>query len=160
MSFILGMLANSGGRGGGWGDGGGWWRWRRRLFGRRRIVGRRRRFGKLVMDVILTIEEQRRVDAAIKRAETRTDGEIVCVVARASSDYLTYAVAWSALIALAAPWLLLAATQLTVQQILLVQVVRFRGALSRLLHAPALAVGWCRAACAAPRRIARRWSSS
>ncbi len=75
--------------------------------------------------MILSIEEQRRVDAAIKRAETRTDGEIVCVVARASSDYLTYAVAWSALIALAAPWPLIAATQLSVQQILLVQVFVF-----------------------------------
>ncbi len=73
----------------------------------------------------LSIDEQRRVDAAIKAAETRTDGEIVCVVARSSSDYLTYAVAWSALIALASPWPLIAATQLTVQQILLVQVFIF-----------------------------------
>ncbi len=75
--------------------------------------------------MILSIEEQRRVDAAIKTAELRTDGEIVCVVARASSDYLTYAVAWSALIALAAPWPLVAATQLSVRQILLVQVFVF-----------------------------------
>ncbi|MGA2638339.1 TPM domain-containing protein [Methylocella sp.] len=73
----------------------------------------------------LSIEEQRRVDAAIKTAELRTDGEIVCVIARSSSDYLTYAVAWSALIALASPWPLIAATQLTVQQILLVQVFAF-----------------------------------
>jgi putative membrane protein len=75
--------------------------------------------------MVLTIEQQRRVDAAIKAAEARTDGEIVCVVARASSDYLTYAVAWSALTALAAPWLLIAATRLSVQQILLVQVCAF-----------------------------------
>ncbi len=72
----------------------------------------------------LTIEEQRRVDAAIKSTELRTDGEIVCVIARSSSDYLTYAVAWSALIALASPWPLLA-THLSVQQILLVQVFIF-----------------------------------
>lgn len=75
--------------------------------------------------MILSIEEQRRVDGAIKSSELRTDGEIVCVVARASSDYLTYAVAWSALIALAAPWLLVAETQLSVRQILLVQVFIF-----------------------------------
>jgi putative membrane protein len=73
----------------------------------------------------LSIEEQRQVDAAIRTAETRTDGEIVCVVARASADYLAYAVAWAALIALAAPWLLVAKTHLTVHQILLVQVFLF-----------------------------------
>jgi putative membrane protein len=74
---------------------------------------------------MLTIEDQRRVDAAIRAAEAHTDGEIVCVVARASSDYLAYAVAWAALIALALPWLLVAKTQLPVQQILLVQVAVF-----------------------------------
>ena len=73
----------------------------------------------------MTLEEQRRVNAAIKAAEGNTDGEIVCVLARASSNYLTYATAWSALIALIAPWLLVAATQLTVQQILLAQVFVF-----------------------------------
>jgi putative membrane protein len=73
----------------------------------------------------LSIEDQRRISAAIKAAETRTAGEIVCVLARASSDYMTYAVAWSALIALASPWLLIAFTQLSVQQILLVQVFIF-----------------------------------
>jgi putative membrane protein len=75
--------------------------------------------------MMLSIEDQRRVNAAITAAELRTEGEIVCVLARASSDYMTYAVAWSALIALAAPWPLLAATQFSVQQILLVQVVVF-----------------------------------
>lgn len=75
--------------------------------------------------MILSNEEQQRVNAAIAAAETRTDGEIVCVLARASSDYMTYAVAWSAVIALAAPWLLLAFTHLPVQHMLLTQAVAF-----------------------------------
>ncbi|WP_395665200.1 TPM domain-containing protein [Methylocella sp.] len=81
-----------------------------------------------------TVEEQQRVNAAIAEAEKTTDGEIVCVLARASSDYLAYAVAWAALTALAVPWPLLAFTQLSVQQILLAQIVVFAGlylALSR-----------------------------
>ena len=34
-------------------------------------------------------EDQRRVGAAIKAAEATTAGEIVCVLARASSDYMS-----------------------------------------------------------------------
>src|SRR5450631_2496342 len=77
-------------------------RWR--LFRRRRVVRRRRRIGGLVM-VHLPADDQHRVSAAIKAAEATTSGEIVCVLARASSSYMTYASAWSALIALIAPWL-------------------------------------------------------
>lgn len=73
----------------------------------------------------LSIEDQRRIGAAIKTAEAGTAGEIVCVLAHASSNYMTYAVAWSALLALAAPWVLVAVTQFSVQQILLVQVFVF-----------------------------------
>jgi putative membrane protein len=73
----------------------------------------------------LSIEDQRRVSAAIKAAETKTAGEIVCVLARASSDYMTYAIAWSALAALGAPWLLMAFTQFSLQRIFLVQVFVF-----------------------------------
>ncbi|MEJ0094351.1 MAG: TPM domain-containing protein [Methylocella sp.] len=75
--------------------------------------------------MILSIDDQRRVSAAIKAAETQTAGEIVCVLARASSDYMTYAIAWSGLVALATPWLLIAVTHLSVQQILLVQAFVF-----------------------------------
>jgi putative membrane protein len=75
--------------------------------------------------MILSSEDQHRVNEAITAAERRTAGEIVCVLARASSDYRTYAVAWSALIALAAPWPLIKTTQLSVQQILLIQLCVF-----------------------------------
>lgn len=73
----------------------------------------------------LSNEDQQRINAAISQAETKTAGEIVCVLARSSSDYMTYALAWAALAALAAPWALVALTELSVRQILLVQAVVF-----------------------------------
>jgi putative membrane protein len=73
----------------------------------------------------LSQEDQRRVSAAIRAAEANTAGEIVCVLARASSDYMTYATAWSALIALIAPWVLIALTNLSVREIFLAQIVLF-----------------------------------
>ncbi len=73
----------------------------------------------------LSAEDQRRIGAAIKAAEATTAGEIVCVLARASSDYMTYATAWSALIALIAPWVLLALTNFSVREIFLAQIVLF-----------------------------------
>ena len=69
--------------------------------------------------------DQQRVSAAIKEAEARTAGEIVCVLARFSSDYRAYATAWSALTALIAPWLLIALTQLSVREIFLAQIILF-----------------------------------
>jgi putative membrane protein len=77
------------------------------------------------MTQTLSFEDQRRIGAAIKAVEAKTSGEIVCVVARAASDYMTYAIAWSALAALAAPWFLIAFTQLSTQRIFLVQVLVF-----------------------------------
>ncbi|ACK50200.1 protein of unknown function DUF477 [Methylocella silvestris BL2] len=75
--------------------------------------------------MILSRDDQRRINAAITAAERQTSGEIVCVLARSSSDYLAYAVAWSALIALAVPWALIATTEFSVQRILLIQTVVF-----------------------------------
>lgn len=73
----------------------------------------------------LSHEDARRVGAVIRAAEATTAGEIVCVLARASSDYTSYATASSALIALIAPWLLIALTDLSVLEILLAQIVTF-----------------------------------
>ncbi len=73
----------------------------------------------------LSAEDHHRIGDAIKAAEATTAGEIVCVLARASSDYMSYATAWSALIALIAPWLLIALTSFSVYEILLAQVVIF-----------------------------------
>jgi putative membrane protein len=73
----------------------------------------------------LSQDDQRRISDAIRAAEANTSGEIVCVLARASSNYMTYATAWSALIALIAPWILLALTNLSVREIFLAQIVIF-----------------------------------
>lgn len=99
---------------------------------------------------LLSNEDQLRISTAIKTAEAQTSGEIVCVLARASSNYMSYATAWSALIALLAPWLLLALTDLTVREILLAQIVLFtvlflllsESALSTILVPPRVHRAW------------------
>jgi putative membrane protein len=73
----------------------------------------------------LSEDGQRRISAAIKTAEATTAGEIVCVLARASSNYRSTMTAWSALIALIAPWFLIALTTLSVREIFLAQIVLF-----------------------------------
>lgn len=47
------------------------------------------------------------IEAAVRAAEARTTGEIYCVVAEASGDYLETPIAWAAGVALLAPALLL-----------------------------------------------------
>jgi putative membrane protein len=73
----------------------------------------------------LTLQDQHRIGAAIKEAEARTSGEIMCVLARASSDYIAYPIAWSVLAALITPWLLIAFTHLSVERIFLIQLLVF-----------------------------------
>src|SRR5262249_21097965 len=75
--------------------------------------------------MILSEIGQRRGSAAIKSAEAKTSGEIVCVLARASSDYMSFSTAWAALISLITPWLLIVWTTLSVQRIFLAQIVIF-----------------------------------
>jgi putative membrane protein len=75
--------------------------------------------------MVLSSDEQHRIGAAINAAEEKTAGEIVCVLARAASDYLSYATAWSALLALMIPWILVGLTDLSVRQILLAQIILF-----------------------------------
>lgn len=75
----------------------------------------------------MTISEQdrERISSAIRAAESKTSGEIVCVLARASSDATALPILFAALIALGVPWLLLALTEFSVQRILLLQIVVF-----------------------------------
>lgn len=47
--------------------------------------------------------DKTRISAAIRKAESQTDGEIFCVIARRSSDYRLVPIAWAASIALFAP---------------------------------------------------------
>ncbi|MBI3703069.1 MAG: TPM domain-containing protein [Rhizobiales bacterium] len=73
----------------------------------------------------LSAQDRERIAGAIRSAETRTSGEIVCVLARTSSDSTALPAAVAAIVALALPWLLIAFTDMTVHRILLLQVVVF-----------------------------------
>jgi putative membrane protein len=72
-----------------------------------------------------TDEDHQAVTAAIREAEKRTCGQIVCVLARSSSDYAYVPVLWAALLALLVPWPLIYFTQLSVQHIYLLQIAVF-----------------------------------
>jgi putative membrane protein len=65
------------------------------------------------------------VAAAIRAAEARTCGQLVCVLAHASADYVHIPVLWASTLALLVPWPLIYFTQWSVQQIFLVQLVVF-----------------------------------
>ena len=97
----------------------------------------------------ISIEDRARVGEAIRAAEQKTSGEIVCVLARSSSDYATMPLAWSILLALALPWALLWLTQLSVARILLAQLATFAAALL-ILSTPAVRVALT------PRRVQRQ----
>jgi putative membrane protein len=75
--------------------------------------------------MIFSEADKTRVSAAIQAAEAKTSGEIVCVLARASSNYMSFTTAWAALISLIAPWFLIALTNLSVQRIFLAQIIIF-----------------------------------
>ena len=108
-----------------WWLGWGWRRWRLRwrLFRRRRVVGRRRSVGELVME--FTKQQHEAVSAAIREAEQRTCGQIICVLARSSSAYAHIPILWASALALITPWPLIDFTQWSVQRIFLVQLLVF-----------------------------------
>jgi putative membrane protein len=70
-------------------------------------------------------EDRDRIANAIRSAEARTSGEIVCVLARTSTHATALPVILAAAAALATPWLLMAFTAMTVQRILSIQAVVF-----------------------------------
>lgn len=73
--------------------------------------------------------DRTRLSAAIRAAEAGTTGEIVCVLAQSSSVGRTaLPVVIAAVLALAAPWLLMALTTLSLHLILSIQVVVFLAA--------------------------------
>jgi putative membrane protein len=87
----------------------------------------------------ISAQERTRIANAIRSAEARTAGEIVCVLARSSSHATALPGLLAAALALALPWLLVACTALTVERILLLQVVVFL-ALVLLLSLPRVRV--------------------
>ncbi len=87
----------------------------------------------------VSVEDRERIAAAIRAAEARSSGEIVCVLARVSADAIGLSTLVAAVAALALPWILVATTALPVQRILVCQVVLF-AALLALFRLPALRV--------------------
>ena len=70
-------------------------------------------------------EDRARIAAAIREAEANNSGEIVCVLARSSSEYTAAPVLVGALCALVLPWALVLLTQWSVQRILVAQLIIF-----------------------------------
>lgn len=73
----------------------------------------------------LTKEDYDAVAVAIRDAEKRTCGQLVCVLAHASSAYAHVPILWSSLLALFTPWPLIYFTQWSVQRIFLAQLIVF-----------------------------------
>jgi len=73
----------------------------------------------------LSAKDRERISSAIRGAEARTSGEIVCVLAQISSDTTALPILIATIAALALPWLLMAFTAMTVHQILLGQIAFF-----------------------------------
>ena len=57
--------------------------------------------------MVIEPKEELRIRAAITEAETKTSGEIFCVVARSSGSYTAFPAIWAAIVALSLPLLLL-----------------------------------------------------
>ena|ERR1041385_1859345 len=70
-------------------------------------------------------EDRERISTAIRAVEQKTSGEIVCVLAKTSSDATALPILIAATVALALPWLLVAFTALTVQRMLGLQILTF-----------------------------------
>jgi putative membrane protein len=72
-----------------------------------------------------TKEQHEAVAAAIREAEQKSSGQIVCVLARASSAYTHVPLLWASALALLTPWPLIDFTPWSVQRIFLAQLVVF-----------------------------------
>jgi putative membrane protein len=72
-----------------------------------------------------TAEDREAIAAAIGEAEKHSSGQIVCVLAHASSEYAHVPILWASGLALFAPWPLIGLTQWSVQRIFLVQIAVF-----------------------------------
>jgi putative membrane protein len=73
----------------------------------------------------ISSEDHVRIASAIRSAEAKTSGEIVCVLAQTSSHTTALPVLIAAVVALALPWLLMTFTAMTVHRILSLQVIVF-----------------------------------
>ncbi len=81
----------------------------------------------------ISTQDRERISHAIRTAEAKTSGEIVCVLAKSSSDNPALPILVAAVVALALPWLLVAFTAMTVHGILSLQIFVFLALLVILL---------------------------
>ncbi len=72
-----------------------------------------------------TADDRQAIAAAIGEAEKKSGGQIICVLARSSSDYAHVPILWASALALLAPWPFIEFTQWSVQWIFLVQIAVF-----------------------------------
>jgi putative membrane protein len=70
-------------------------------------------------------QDHEAVAAAIHAAEQRTCGQIVCVLAHASSGYPHVPILWASVLALVTPWPLIAFTLWSIELIYAVQIAAF-----------------------------------
>jgi putative membrane protein len=70
-------------------------------------------------------EDHEAVSAAIRTAEQRTCGQLVCVLARSSSAYSYIAILWASVLALITPWPLIYFTPWSVERIFAIQLLVF-----------------------------------
>ncbi len=73
----------------------------------------------------LSAQDSSRIGEAVRAAEMTTAGEIVCVLARASSDYAALPALWAGVVALLVPWPLIVFTSWPVQYIYIAQLAAF-----------------------------------
>jgi putative membrane protein len=73
----------------------------------------------------ITAEEYKAIATAIRAAEQGTSGQLVCVLARASSNYAYVPILWASALALVLPWPLIYLTQWSVERIFLAQLAAF-----------------------------------
>jgi putative membrane protein len=73
-------------------------------------------------------EDHDAVAAAIHDAEQRSSGQLVCVLAHASSRYAHVPILWASVLALLLPWPLIYWTDWSVQRIFVLQLVLFLAA--------------------------------
>jgi putative membrane protein len=80
--------------------------------------------------------DENAVVAAVRAAESRTSGQIICVLARQSSDPAAFVMLYAAALALIAPWPLLEWTQASAQLVFAAQIGVFVLVLAALRWTP------------------------
>ena len=86
---------------------------------------------------MISDSDKQRIAEAIRQAETKTSGEIFCVLAQHASDYRLVPLVWAAVISLVLPWPLIHFTLWPAGVIYLVQLLVFIAAVV-LLSMPAI----------------------